>query len=219
VNRKEVAAVAVIAVSASTILLLSVLTYADNKMSKNKIDSQNKTLSSSPSFPTIELTTVKVNLWKGHEVENGEIAGPDTIQQQQLPGSSIVNESYNGLNSTQGLVMLNNQTFYMTTLDGNLKSIVFRKPDDTAVKFAAVTFTFARPPNIPLPTNPMIPVAVQFKDGTSENLMIQVQRDHPMTILTSHNSPRAGITITQGSNLMTGLADNQGKVKLLVSKS
>ncbi|AIF82755.1 hypothetical protein NTE_00675 [Candidatus Nitrososphaera evergladensis SR1] len=136
------------------------------------------------------------------------------------PGSLVINESYSGLDSEQGMAVLdNNQSFYMTTLDGNLKSAFFSEPDGTAVKFAGVTFTFARPLNIPLPSNPMMPVVVQFQDGTSETLFVQVQRDHPMTVLASHGGTIAGITITQGNPLMAGLAGDQGKVKLLVSAS
>jgi uncharacterized membrane protein len=214
-----VAIAVVVLVAALSAALLSRLTYADtNSTTKSSkiIDSQNKTITTASSFPTLELTAVKVNPWQGHEVKNGESAGPDTVQEPL--GSSIINESYNGINSTQGTVTLNNKAFYMTTLQGNLKSIVFSEPDGTAARFAGVTFTFARPPNIPLPSNPAIPVVVQFKDGTSETLLVQVQKDHPMTVLTSHNNPKVGVTITQGNQLMmTGLRDIQGKVKLLVS--
>jgi hypothetical protein len=152
-----------------------------------------------------------VNPWTGHEVKDGESAGPDTIAEPL--GSLLINETYHGIDSMQGKVVLknnnSNQTFYMTTLDGNLKSAFFNEPDGTAVKFAGMTFTFPRPPNIPLPSNPWMPVVVLFQDGTSETLFVQVQRDHPITILSSHNSPRAGITITQGSQLMAGLSDSE----------
>lgn len=221
-NQKKVAAIAIVAVAASLVLLLSAFSYADNGMTtmKDRANSQNNGTSSS-SFPTVERTDVKVNPWAGHQVKSGESAGPGTVSEP--PGSLIFNESYPGLETTQATVILNNnnsnQSFYMTTLDGNLKSVAFNEPDGTAVKFAGVTFTFARPPNIPLPSNPMMPVVVQFQDGTSETLFVQVQRDHPMTVLTSHGGPRAGITITQGNPLMAGLTDSQGKVKLLVSTS
>jgi hypothetical protein len=223
VNRKKMAAIAVVAVVASLVLLLSAFSYADNgmitTMKKDKVDSQNGKTSSS-SFPTMERTGVKVNPWTLHEVKDGESAGPSAVAEP--PGSSIINETYNGVNSAQGTVVLdkNNQSFYMITLDGNLKSIVFNEPEGTAVKFAGVTFTFTRPPSVPLPSNPQIPVVVQFQDGASETLFVQVQHDHPMTVLSSsHSGLRAGITITQGNQLMAGLMDSQGKVKLLVSTS
>ena len=208
VNRKTTMAIAAVAVAASIVLVFTLANA--NSGGKGLIGSKNYI--SSSSFPQVVNTDVRTNPWKGFQVKNGKSAGPG-----QTNNGEVINGNYSGISATQGTVILNNQTFFMTTLDGNLKSILFDKPDGTAVTFANVTFIFARPPNIPLPTNPVIPIVVQFQDGTIETLAVQVQQDRPMTVLSSHTNPRAGIMVTQGGHLMTDLTGNQGKVKLLVS--
>lgn len=204
---RNAAIIGAIAVSASVVLLFSII-HANN-VAKERTNSEE-----TPSFPVAEFTDVKANPWEAREVQEGESAGQEPASER-----SVINESYDGIDSKEGVVVINDQSYFMTTLGGNLKSIVFNEPDGTAVRFAEVTFTFARPPNIPLPTNPEIPVSVQFADGTNEVLYVQVQPDRPMTVLSTHDGPRAGVTVTQGDHLMTGLAEDQGKVKILVSRA
>jgi hypothetical protein len=204
---RTVAITATIGVIASLFLLY---VYANSSTQRTTIGSQ----SLNEPFPSKIIRTVRASPWTGDEAKEGKLVA---VGSQGSPNGSIVNGTYDGMNNTEGTVNLNDQSYFMTTLDGNLKSIVFNEPSGTAIEFANVTFTFARPPNIPLPSNPIIPVIVQFQDGTSETLNVQIQKDYPQTVLSGHANPRAGITITQGNHLMAGLADNQGNVKLLVS--
>lgn len=189
--------VGITAVVAAVIASLFLFLYSNSTTQKIAIGDQGV----NETFPTKILGTVKVP-WSS----NGTFGG------------TIINGTYDGIDKTEGIVKLNNQSYFMTTLDGNLKSVIFNEPNGTAVEFANVTFTFARPPNLPLPTNPILPVIVQFQDGANETLYVQIQKDFPQTVLSSHANPRAAITITQGNQLMmTNPEDNQGRVKLLVS--
>lgn len=104
----------------------------------------------------------------------------------------------------------------MTTLDGNLKSIVYSQ-NDTAIEFANVTFIFPSAGGIPETTHPMFAAIVQFQDGKNETLYVQTEKDHPLTVLSMHYNPKAAITVTQADWLKLKNEDNQGKVKLLVS--
>lgn len=206
------AAAAIAAVSASLFLLFVYGNATSSNSSNQKIEST----SSQQPFPAKIIKPVAIKSpYIGHEAKPGEVV---VIPNPSGFNGFTINDTYDGINQTQGIIRLNNQSYFMTTLDGNLKSIIFNKPNGTAVEFANVTFTFPSPAGIPLTTNPKFAVIVQYQNGTNETLYVQAPKDHPLTVLSSHNNPKAAITVTQANWLTLKEEDNnQGKVKLLVS--
>lgn len=208
-HRRTMFAAALVAVVGVSLFLFFAVMNATGSGSKKVESNSNQT------FPMKIIKPVTVaNPYVGHEVKPGEVVN---IPEQSGFNGLTVNDTYDGMNQTQGIVRIDNQSYFMTTLDGNLKSIVFNQPNGTAVEFANVTFSFPSPSGIPMTTNPKFAVIVQFQDGTNETLYIQAQRDHPLTVFSSHSSPKAAITVTQAEWLMLKDEDNLGKIKLLVS--
>lgn len=218
-NRKKVIATIVIpaAVVASLSLFVALL-FSNNMISLNPDKTTTTTTHTDNGMPLAKIVkTAKVDGWTVNEVgpDGGLVIPPP---KEEFKGT-IVNGSYEGIDRDNGTAKINTKNYFLTTLHGNLKSIVFNKPNGTAIEFAGVTFTFPHPPNIPLPSDPVIPVIIQFSDGANETLYVQVPKDQPVTLLTEHKDPRAGITVMQGADLMTirEADDNQAQVKLLVS--
>jgi hypothetical protein len=201
-----VTATAAAAVGISLFLLFSYLNPSSNGYQMNANSIQH--------FPNVIKKSVNVQSpYTGHKVSPGNVI---PISNQLGFNGMTINYTYSGINDTQGIIRLNNQTYYMTTLDGNLKSTAYNQ-NDTAIEFANVTFIFPSAAGIPGTTHPMFAVIVQFQDGKDETWYVQTQKDHPLTVLSMHNNPKAAITVTQADWLMLKNEDNQGKVKLLVS--
>ncbi|MDE1839193.1 MAG: hypothetical protein KGH87_04650 [Thaumarchaeota archaeon] len=138
-----------------------------------------------------------------------------------IPKVSLYDYSYDGIDKDDGLVSVNNQTFYQTTLDNDIYKL-----KGMSMQFHNVTFSFPEGTLI-TPGGAFVNLDVKFKDGLEEiyggtalvqngtvtkisGISIPAQygphvATNSITILGNHTMPQAGITIYHD------------KIKLLVS--
>lgn len=113
------------------------------------------------------------------------------------PQQTIFYNSYSGIENDTGIVAINGQTYFMTTL-GKIDD--FYGSDKNSTQFQGVTFTFPHQPHQenlpPVPGGPVVIVDLQFPDGTSEKFSTRTTDEHNVvTTLTVHDKPRAGLTL------------------------
>ncbi|MGI0088668.1 MAG: hypothetical protein ACREBI_12030 [Nitrosotalea sp.] len=101
---------------------------------------------------------------------------------EPLTVTELVNEDgmmhfygpYQGLDNENGTAQIDNQTYYITTLQGAPSDQT--RPNDTTIEFHGVSFTFpgcGKCLTAPMPFNPLQSVKVQFPDNTTETLAVR----------------------------------------------
>jgi len=138
------------------------------------------------------------------------------------PKVTLYDYSYDGIDQQNALVLINNQTYYQTTLDYSAYDI----PKGTSVNFQNITFSFPYG-SLNSPGGGMLIPDIKFQDG-SEEIYGQVVTNpdrsgygsgigvptqygphvatNSVTVLGNHTMPQAGITIYHD------------RIKLLVNK-
>jgi hypothetical protein len=157
-------------------------------------------------------TVVKTKQIQMHYYDNSNI----------IPKVSLYDYFYKGIDS-DGIVTINNQTFYQTTLDYNIYNLL----KDAPIQFHNVTFSFPEG-TLFTPGGAFVNLDVRFQDGYEEiyggttktpdgsgtmlsGISIPTSSGphlatNSTTVLGNHTNPQAGITIYND------------KLKLLVSK-
>lgn len=119
--------------------------------------------------------------WNIVEVKPGEVAVP---LKYEFKGS-VIDGQYENIDRDSGTVVINNRSYYMTTIHKTFHSLVFDAPNDAekneagsgdaknTIKFRDVTFTFLRPPVAPGVGGMPQLVLLEFPDGSTEMLKVK----------------------------------------------